>query len=79
VSRFAPHIPSCHRPDQSVHQQAKLSIVFFIIGGGISGLACAIALRRVGHRVVVLEQDGDNEEVSSEFIPIFFLSLIPLQ
>jgi cation diffusion facilitator CzcD-associated flavoprotein CzcO len=48
-------------------QQAKLSILFLIVGGGISGLACAIALRRVGHRVIVLEQDGDSDEVSLKF------------
>ncbi|KAH9924442.1 uncharacterized protein B0H18DRAFT_1012208 [Fomitopsis serialis] len=30
-----------------------------IIGGGIAGLTAAIAFSRVGHRVVVLEQDAD--------------------
>ncbi|KAG6810549.1 hypothetical protein H0H92_012629 [Tricholoma furcatifolium] len=38
-------------------KQAALQIDFLIVGGGISGLACAIALRRVGHRVVLLEAD----------------------
>lgn len=43
---------------QSAPLQASLPIDFLIVGGGIAGLACAIALRRVGHRAVVLERDG---------------------
>ncbi|RDB26397.1 6-hydroxynicotinate 3-monooxygenase [Hypsizygus marmoreus] len=39
-------------------KQAILPIDFLIIGGGIAGLACATALRRVGHRVTVLEKDS---------------------
>ncbi|KAF4597197.1 hypothetical protein EYR40_007648 [Pleurotus pulmonarius] len=38
-------------------KQTELAIRFLIIGGGMSGLACAIALRRVGHQVTVLEQE----------------------
>ncbi|KAG6867632.1 hypothetical protein C0993_000234 [Termitomyces sp. T159_Od127] len=38
-------------------KQAALKIGFLIVGGDIAGLACAVALRRVGHRVTVLEQD----------------------
>ncbi|KAG6836368.1 hypothetical protein H0H93_008729 [Arthromyces matolae] len=38
-------------------KQASLTIDFVIVGGNIAGLACAIALRRVGHRVTVLEED----------------------
>ncbi|PIL22837.1 hypothetical protein GSI_15532 [Ganoderma sinense ZZ0214-1] len=37
--------------------QATLPISFLIIGGGIAGLACALALRRVGHHVLVLERE----------------------
>ncbi|KAI0689215.1 hypothetical protein C8T65DRAFT_110422 [Cerioporus squamosus] len=36
--------------------QTGFPISFVIVGGGIAGLACALALRRVGHRVVVLER-----------------------
>ncbi|KAH9933243.1 FAD/NAD(P)-binding domain-containing protein [Epithele typhae] len=36
--------------------QAQLSIDFVVVGGGIAGLACALALRRVGHNVQVLER-----------------------
>jgi len=39
----------------------ELTINFIVVGGGIAGLACAIALRRVGHRVVVLEQHSDAD------------------
>ncbi|KAK7063750.1 6-hydroxynicotinate 3-monooxygenase [Favolaschia claudopus] len=40
-------------------KQAKLTIDFLIIGAGISGLSCAIALQRVGHRVVVVEREKE--------------------
>ncbi|KIY52581.1 FAD/NAD(P)-binding domain-containing protein [Fistulina hepatica ATCC 64428] len=35
-----------------------LSLDFLIIGGGVSGLSCAIGLRRSGHRVVVLDKEA---------------------
>ncbi|THH13127.1 hypothetical protein EW146_g7059 [Bondarzewia mesenterica] len=41
----------------SLPKSASLSIDFIIVGGGIAGLACAVALRRVGHRVLVLERE----------------------
>ncbi|KAF9026024.1 FAD/NAD(P)-binding domain-containing protein [Hymenopellis radicata] len=50
-----PGIPGYHnRP-----KQAALPIDFVIVGGGITGFSTAIALRRVGHRVLVLEKDED--------------------
>ncbi|KAF8912334.1 hypothetical protein CPB85DRAFT_1252794 [Mucidula mucida] len=50
-----PGIPGFHnRP-----KQAALPIDFVIVGGGITGFSTAIALRRVGHRVLVLEKDED--------------------
>ncbi|KAK6966401.1 hypothetical protein R3P38DRAFT_3299854 [Favolaschia claudopus] len=39
--------------------QTKLIIDFLIIGAGVSGLSCAIALRRAGHRVVVVEREKE--------------------
>ncbi|KAJ7162331.1 hypothetical protein C8R46DRAFT_1164441 [Mycena filopes] len=42
--------------------QAELSIDFLVIGAGVSGLACAMALRRVGHRVVVVEREKEIGE-----------------
>ncbi|KAH9063608.1 FAD/NAD-P-binding domain-containing protein [Lactarius vividus] len=38
-------------------KKATLRIRFVIVGGGAAGLACAVALRRVGHQVTVLEKD----------------------
>ncbi|EGN99370.1 hypothetical protein SERLA73DRAFT_90724 [Serpula lacrymans var. lacrymans S7.3] len=49
-------IASLAAQSPSVPTQASLSIDFLVVGGGIGGLACAIALRRVGHRVLVLEK-----------------------
>ncbi len=40
-------------------KKASLQIRFVIVGGGAAGLACAVALRRVGHHVIVLEK-GPN-------------------
>ncbi|KAJ8468757.1 hypothetical protein ONZ51_g9445 [Trametes cubensis] len=36
--------------------QTSHPIKFLIIGGGIAGLACALALRRVGHHALVVER-----------------------
>ncbi|KAG0705834.1 hypothetical protein DFH29DRAFT_872791 [Suillus ampliporus] len=44
-----------------MYEKAELSIDFLVVGGGIAGLASAIALRRVGHRVVVLERYSDAD------------------
>ncbi|KAJ7511066.1 hypothetical protein B0H11DRAFT_1953873 [Mycena galericulata] len=43
-------------------KQAPLSIDFLIIGAGVAGLTCAFALRRVGHRVVVIEREKEIGE-----------------
>ncbi|KIJ62941.1 hypothetical protein HYDPIDRAFT_41632 [Hydnomerulius pinastri MD-312] len=43
------------------YERTELAIDFLVVGGGIAGLSCAIALRRVGHRVVVLERHGDAD------------------
>lgn len=43
---------------------AALSIHFLVIGGGIAGLSCAVALARVGHTVTVLERQMDLHEGS---------------
>jgi NADPH-dependent glutamate synthase beta subunit-like oxidoreductase len=40
-------------------KKASLRIRFVIVGGGAAGLSCAVALRRVGHEVIVLEK-GPN-------------------
>ncbi|KAK6988778.1 hypothetical protein R3P38DRAFT_3442898, partial [Favolaschia claudopus] len=40
-------------------KQTKLIIDFLIIGAGVSGLSCAIALRRASHRVVVVEREKE--------------------
>ncbi|KAI0353667.1 FAD/NAD-P-binding domain-containing protein [Trametes cingulata] len=41
----------------NVPLQTTLPINFLIIGGGIAGLACALALRRVGHHATVIERN----------------------
>ncbi|KAJ7123436.1 hypothetical protein C8R44DRAFT_875630 [Mycena epipterygia] len=46
-------------------RQTALAIDFVIIGAGMTGLACAIALRRVGHRVFVIEQKGNIDVVAA--------------
>ncbi|KAI5983421.1 hypothetical protein EDD15DRAFT_1898137 [Pisolithus albus] len=47
----------------SIDGKPGLLIDFLIVGGGITGLACALALRRIGHRVTVLER-LEEEEIS---------------
>lgn len=54
------------------HESAKkatLPIRFVIVGGGPAGLACAVALRRVGHHVIVLEKGPDFIGVRTTPVP----------
>ncbi|KAJ7124295.1 FAD/NAD-P-binding domain-containing protein, partial [Mycena epipterygia] len=48
-----------------------IRIDFSVIGAGVAGLSCAIALRRIGHRVTVVEKNHDmaDIEVSSLRMP----------
>jgi salicylate hydroxylase len=34
----------------------KIQLHFVVVGAGVAGLSCAIALRRIGHRVTVIER-----------------------
>jgi len=43
--------------------QAKVRLRVIVVGGGLGGLACAIALARRGHTVMVLEQAMQLGEV----------------
>lgn len=45
--------------------QAQHTLRFLIVGGGIAGLSCAIALRRAGHVVQVFEQSDGTFRVSA--------------
>lgn len=44
--------------------QTAVALDFLVIGGSSAGLSAAYALRRVGHRVLVLEQNADFFDVS---------------
>lgn len=43
--------------------KARKSIQIVIVGAGMGGLGAAIALRRAGHKVIVLEQAAEFGEV----------------
>ncbi|KAJ7765864.1 hypothetical protein DFH07DRAFT_810066 [Mycena maculata] len=42
---------------QQVGGDDKIKLDFAVIGGGVAGLSCAIALGRIGHRVTVIEKN----------------------
>ncbi|KAJ7629717.1 hypothetical protein DFH06DRAFT_1480277 [Mycena polygramma] len=41
-------------------------IHFAVIGAGVAGLSCAIALRRIGHKVTLIEQKDDVNDPEDE-------------
>jgi NAD(P)-binding Rossmann-like domain len=65
-------ISSClvQRRSHESAKKASLQIRFVIVGGGPAGLACAVALRRVGHHVILLEKGPDFIGVRT--IPVYF-------
>ncbi|KAJ7146797.1 hypothetical protein C8R44DRAFT_691229 [Mycena epipterygia] len=42
-----------------VHEDQRLRIHFAVIGAGVAGLSCAIALQKIGHKVTVIEKNHD--------------------
>ena len=58
---YAYHTQTSH----AAAKKAALQIRFVIVGGGAAGLACAVALRRVGHHVILLEKDTNFVGVSN--------------
>jgi salicylate hydroxylase len=54
-------------PESRIHErpplQATVKLRVIIVGGGLGGLACAIALARRGHTITVLEQANQLGEV----------------
>ena len=67
---------SCRLVQRRTHESAKkaaLQIRFVIVGGGPAGLACAVALRRVGHHVIVLEKGPDFIGVRTISVPFTWL------
>ncbi len=49
--------------------EARVKLRVIVVGGGLGGLACAIALARRGHTVTVLEQATQLGEVISPSYP----------
>jgi len=52
---------TCNHEQPPLQARVKLRVI--IVGGGLGGLACAIALARRGHTITVLEQANQLGEV----------------
>jgi len=61
---------------QNKPHQTAVALDFLVIGGSAAGLSAAYALRRVGHRVLVLEQNADFFDVSFFFSSAISRTLI---
>ena len=61
--------PTMISPIPNKPHQTSVALDFLVIGGSSAGLSAAYALRRVGHRVLVLEQNADFFDVSYFFFP----------
>lgn len=64
--QFLEKLNSESQDTESPPLQAKVNLRVIIVGAGLGGLACAIALARRGHTVTVLEQANQLGEVSRE-------------
>lgn len=57
-----------------VSLEAKVKLNIIVVGAGLGGLACAIALARQGHKVVVYEQTVVLAEVCPPYLTYLVMS-----